>query len=86
MAMAFLAGTLAVNDPPETANLSNAVSMRRILHTKGRTYASPVHSPDELVPLITSQYVPSGRDVWNVELHTVSALLIATYPAAPVAV
>jgi hypothetical protein len=48
------------------------------------TYPVPVHAPEELFPLITSQYAPLGRDVVNVVDHAESALLIATKPAEPV--
>lgn len=48
-----------------------------------RTHAAPVHCPSTLDPLITSQYVPSGIDVLNVVVHTVSSLLIATKPSEP---
>lgn len=47
------------------------------------TYVVPVHFPDELVPLITSQYWPSGSEVENSEFQTESSLLIATNPRAP---
>jgi len=45
MAMALRAGTVALNDPPDTVN------------------PAPVQVPDELVPLMTSQYPPSGSEV-----------------------
>ena len=47
------------------------------------THDDPVQLPSDDVPLITSQYDPSGRDVVNVVDHSESALLIATKPSAP---
>jgi len=44
---------------------------------------APVHDPEVLVPLITSQYVPSASNVVKVVLHGESPLLIATKPAEP---
>ena len=48
------------------------------------THDDPVQLPSDDVPLITSQYDPSGRDVVNVVDHSESALLIATKPSAPI--
>jgi hypothetical protein len=42
-----------------------------------------VQDPDELFPLITSQYEPAAIVVVNVVLQAESALLIATNPADP---
>jgi hypothetical protein len=82
--MALRAGTLALNDPPETVKLQKHLFEYYILHAQcSKTHALPVHSPAELPPLTTSQYVPSGRDVTNVVLQTVSALFMATNPAEP---
>ena len=48
------------------------------------TYAVPVHIPASDVPSMTLQYDPAGRPVWNVVVHALSALLIATKPSEPV--
>lgn len=50
---------------------------------KDGTYALPVHCPEETVPLMTSQYVPAGRDVVKIALQAVSALLMAMKPREP---
>ena len=47
------------------------------------TYVVPVHFPGEPVPLITSQYWPSGSEVVNAAFQSESSLLIATYPIEP---
>ena len=47
------------------------------------THVVPVHDPGEPVPLITSQYLPSGSEVENDVVQTESALLIATNPDDP---
>jgi len=44
---------------------------------------TPVQDPEVLIPLITSQYVPSGSNVVKVVLHEESPLLMATKPAEP---
>jgi len=44
---------------------------------------APVHDPEALAPLITSQYVPSASNVVKVVLHGESSLLMATKPADP---
>lgn len=83
MAMALRAGTVAVKVPPETVILQGGCwsSKRRV---KGMwTYAVPVHAPLELLPLITSQYVPAAKDVVNVADQADPSLLIATNPADP---
>jgi hypothetical protein len=46
-------------------------------------YEGPVQDPEDLVPRITSQYVPSGRDVVKVVFHAESLLLMATKPDEP---
>ena len=48
------------------------------------THAAPEHAvPIDRLPLTTSQYVPAGRQVMNVDVHTESWLLIATNPSEP---
>ena len=47
------------------------------------THVVPVHFPGEPVPLITSQYLPSGSEVENDASQDESRLLIATYPKEP---
>ena len=49
-----------------------------------QTHEVPVQVLEELVPLITLQYVPSGREVVKVADQAESALLIATKPRAPI--
>lgn len=70
---------------PVSATGPKAGQTGRRLGKGGATHALPVHAPPALAPPTTSQYVPSGRDVANVPLHTPSALLIATNPSAPAA-
>ena len=48
-----------------------------------QTHEVPVQVLEELVPLMTLQYVPSGREVVKVADQAESALLIATKPRAP---
>lgn len=48
-----------------------------------KTYDVPVHPPDELFPVMTSQYEPAAKEVLNVVVQAESALLIATNPADP---
>ena len=43
-----------------------------------------MQEPFDEAPLMTSQYVPSGRDGLKVVLQALSALLIATKPDEPV--
>jgi len=45
--------------------------------------ADQVQIPEELTPLIISQYDPSAREVEKVVLHAESSLLMATNPADP---
>jgi len=52
--------------------------------TQKDSYEVPVHVPEELLPLTTSQYDPLGRAVVKVAFHAESALLIATKPRDPV--
>ena len=47
------------------------------------TYVVPVQFPGIPVPLITSQYWPSGSEVVNVSSQGESSLLIATNPIEP---
>ena len=58
-------------------------SKKKIQLLANITHIVPVHFPDEPVPLITSQYLPSGSEVENDAFQTESSLLIATYPIAP---
>jgi hypothetical protein len=81
MAIALRAGTVALKDPPETVTLWTWSAKGYAL--VALTYPVPVQAPDELLPVMTSQYDPAGRDVVNVAVHAESALLIATNPAEP---
>lgn len=83
MAIALRAGTVAVNFPPETVNLKHANQFSATQVNLSLTHDKPVQDPDELFPLITSQYAPAAMVVVNVVLQAESALLIATNPADP---
>lgn len=82
MAIALRAGTVAVNVPPLTVILQTYVQRRK--YSRGRcTHENPVQVPDELAPLMTSQYDPLGNEVVKVAVQVESTLLIATKPRAP---
>lgn len=85
IATALRAGTVALNEPPETVKLAPELARA---HTNGGqardAHEDPVQLLPEEVPLMTSQYAPSGREVEKVDDQAESALLIATKPSAPV--
>lgn len=83
IAIALRAGTVAVNFPPEIVNLKDANQFSATRVNLSSTHDKPVQDPDELFPLMTSQYDPAAMVVVNVVLQAESALLIATNPTDP---
>ena len=85
IATAFRAGIVPVNEPWDTVILMHWTSKKKKKKstTANITHVVPVHFPEELVPLITSQYLPSGSEVEKAAFQTESSLLIATYPVEP---
>lgn len=85
-------GAASRNDCAEGASSyhETVIVNKRVLKAWSRVqrrqinYLVPVQVPEELVPLITSQYDPAGNEVVNVVLHAESSLFIATNPAEPV--
>ena len=84
IATASRAATLAVNVPPETVKLIVFSFSKETGPYVFQTHEVPVQVLEELVPLMTLQYVPSGSEVVKVADQAESALLIATKPRAPI--
>ena len=83
MAIACLGETEYVNEPFVTVTLekweqSAEYKGGAMPSENGETCLAPVHAPEALAPLTTSQYVPAGSEVLNVARHTEPLLLIAT--------
>lgn len=51
---------------------------------RNKTYSLPEHDPGEPLPLMTSQYAPSGTEVVKLVVQSESPLLIATKAAEPI--
>ena len=83
IATASRAAILAVNVPPETVKLIVFSFSKETGPYVFQTHEIPVQVLEELVPLMTLQYVPSGREVVKVADQAESALLIATKPRVP---